>query len=561
MKTAYIIIYTYLLAFFIMACATQSSPTGGERDEEPPKLISSIPINQELNYTGKKIELVFDELIAINNVNKELIITPRIEQDYEVKYKKNHVLISFENPLDSNTTYTFTFRESIKDLNEGNVPENLNLAFSTGDYLDSLSITGMVYDLFTNQKRKDISVALYSIKDTMNVFDDPPLYITKTDTEGNYYLNNVKNGRYRIYAFDDKNNNLSLQTDNEKYGFREEIIKLDSNKYNIDMSLFYLNIDTMKLQSARTSGHYFHIKYNKYITEYTIQSLDTNIIIHNSLLDDHKEIRIYNTSIIKDSIPVVTIVKDSLLETSRDTVYIKFEETKREKEKYSLKITSENINYLKPEIKGKIEFNKPSTFYNPDSLFLFVDSLSSVNITNENLKWNKNFTEVTIYKEVNKEIFEPKLTGDTTKKGKEVFTQIKPKIYIGKGAFQSIERDTSIYKSTSIKKEISDENTGIIKIKINNKDINYILQLLNKNNEILKTINKSNNTDITFNKLIAGEYKIRILIDSNNNGKWEVGNIKKNMPPERIIYYISEEGNETITVRANWEIGPLNINF
>jgi len=562
MKSYFLYIYI-TISIFSISCANQSSPTGGERDEDPPILLSSVPEDKQLNYTQKTIELEFDELIALNNINKELIITPRIEQEYEVKYKKDRVIIEFDEALDTNTTYTFTFRDGIKDLNEGNFPENLSIAFSTGNYLDSLFIEGEVYDLYTNKKMKDISIALYHANDTMDIFNDPPLYLTKTNKMGKYLIDNVKEGQYKVYAFNDKNDNLTLQTSSESYGYLTNNVSLDSSIENLEIPIFYLNVDSIKLQSARTSGQYFVLKYNKYITNYSANTLDSSINVHESLTSENKEIKFYNTFESIDSIAVLITVSDSLQQTRKDTVYIKFKETKREKDKYNINITSENIDLVKPILHAKIKLNKPSKYGNTDSLYLFIDSLTTIKFEDNDLMWNENFTELQINKTLEKELLEPKQTGDTTSNGDEKITKVNPSLIIGEGAFLSVEYDTCKSIVSRIKQRKTNSDTGIIKIEVTGDTSPYVIQILNKKNELVVEQNskQSINNIYTFDNLKAGEYRIRAMIDKNNNGIWELGNILNNTSPEPIYFYISEEGKETITLRSNWEIGPLKFQF
>jgi len=57
-----------------------------------------------------------------------------------------------------------------------------------------------------------------------------------------------------------------------------------------------------------------------------------------------------------------------------------------------------------------------------------------------------------------------------------------------------------------------------------------------------------------------GTYKVRLLIDSNNNGKWEPGNILTNTPPEPILYYTSDQNTTELILRANWELIDIDFN-
>ena len=553
---------TYIIvSIVIVSCGTPSAPTGGLRDERPPMLLSTIPQANSLNYGGTEIQLEFDEWVNLNNITKELIITPRINSKFEAKYKKNKVYIKLEQPLDSNTTYTFNFRNGIKDLTEGNVPENLKLTFSTGSYLDSLTIFGTASNLYTNKTTRDISISLYAVNDTMNVFDDPPLYLTKTNEEGEFLLENLKQGDYLLYAFQDNNKNLSLQTSSEAYAFYADTIKLDSIYKPIHLSLFNLNMDTLKLQNARASGPYFVLKYNKHITQYNVETIDTTKVIYSSVAEEGKGIQFYNTlDNITDSIQVITKAIDSVNYARVDTLFIKFQETKREKDKYSFQVTTQDLQPNNPILDVDIKFNKPSNFLTTDSIFLYIDSLTIRPIDSIDYSWNHNKTQLDLIDTFSSELLQPKplIINDTSANPK--MTAPRPQLYLGKGAFHSVEND-STKQSTSILKISNIKDAGIIKVNTNTNYHNYKLQLLDKNNKTVVELPSNQSHSYSFKNLKAGDYKIRALVDLNNNGLWDLGNIYLLSPAEPAFFYKSAEGNELITLRANWELGPLNFQF
>ena len=173
-----------LILILLLGCARQVPLNGGLKDLQPPQVISSTPADQALNFQGQKIILEFDEYVRQENLLNQLIITPRINGTYKTKVNKNVVTLDFEQPFDSATTYTLNFREGIKDITEGNVPPNMTFVFSTGTYLDSVSISGSVRDLLTQEMLEDITISLYNPDDTINVFNGTPQYLTKTNTEG-----------------------------------------------------------------------------------------------------------------------------------------------------------------------------------------------------------------------------------------------------------------------------------------------------------------------------------------------------------------------------------------
>jgi hypothetical protein len=168
----------------LYACASRSTPTGGPKDEEPPVALSFNPPNGTLNYSGNEIIMEFNERVDVSNLKTELIITPNLEMEIEHVVKKNTVIIQFQDTFPSNTTISLNFRNSIVDVTEKNPAENLTLAFSTGNYIDSLKLSASITDLFLNEPREGFTVGLYGAEDTINLFNGPPQYLLNSSKNG-----------------------------------------------------------------------------------------------------------------------------------------------------------------------------------------------------------------------------------------------------------------------------------------------------------------------------------------------------------------------------------------
>ena len=121
-----------LLLVVIYSCANIGSPNGGPYDEDPPKFVSSTPVPNQVNYKGKKIEILFDELIQIDKPSENVIITPPQMELPIIRSAGKKAVIELKDTLKENTTYTIDFTNSIADNNEKNVYENFSFAFSTG---------------------------------------------------------------------------------------------------------------------------------------------------------------------------------------------------------------------------------------------------------------------------------------------------------------------------------------------------------------------------------------------------------------------------------------------
>ncbi|MBL3654535.1 Ig-like domain-containing domain [Fulvivirga sediminis] len=572
MKAINLFILT-LITLCVWSCANQTSPTGGPKDEEPPQLISSDPEQGELNFKGDKIILEFNEFIKTDNPKEQIIITPRLDQEYTFKYRKNRVIIEFDEPLKDSTTYSLNFREGIKDITEGNPTDNLVLAFSTGSYLDSLTVSGNISDLMTNKPAKDITVSLYDSQDTLDVFNGPPIYLTKTDEEGNYQFNNIKNGLYKIYAINDKNKNLMLDSKTEAHGFRSALIPLDTSLTEINMPIQSMDVRPFELQSARQSGTTFNIKYNKYIDEYTIVRADsTGSIFSNISASDPNTIELYN-NFSQDSLEVIVTATDTTDSTIINNVYAKFEETNRRPSEFKAENQLEPILSINPKFKSTFNFTKPIAQVNNDSIFIFLDSAHIVFLQEENFTWNKHRTELEINYSIDPELFQVEDTknvtasdlyskqsgtmqSDSSKKEKQ--PDPRPFFRSAQGTFISIENDSSSNVQANLSFNKPDQLATVI-VKIETEATSFIVQLLDTQNKVLQE--RANEKNFEFKYVKPGDHKIRVLVDSNKNGIWEAGNITKDDEPEPVIFYKSSEDKEEFPLRANWVYGPCEVSF
>lgn len=554
-----------IILYLMYSCANQTAPTGGPKDEDPPILLSSNPQNSSLNFDEEIIELEFNEYVKLNNPNEQIIISPRVDQEYEVKLRKTKVLIEFEQSLSPNTTYTINFREAIQDITESNSPPDLKLSFSTGAYLDSLSISGSVTELLTDKVLKDYSILLYDIEDTTTVFDSPPLYFSKTNNEGFYQLENLRPGGFLIYAIEDKNKNLYLDMKSESYGFMRDTIWLDTAITNLNLSAQYLNAERLELNSDRQNGTIYELKYNKHITNYeAIYQIDSLGTAYTSFLDETRTtINIYQSFSELDSALLLLNLTDSLNNVSSDSVYVKFEETIREPSELKQNIVLEKIFPTDRIFTSQIEFNKPIISFNFDSIYLYLDSLNIIPIDTANYltpnalrtKYNIQYTIDTKLFEEDKTSSKPAAQLDSTKK---IRKEKEPHLYLGRGAFISIENDSSYQEQPKLKFD-KIENYGLMLIEVVTTQPSYIVQLLDNNYNIIQSIENLKN--FNFEKVKPGDYYIRTLIDTNQNQIWDPGDIIQDIEPEPIVYYKSEDGNPVLTIRANWELGPIKLQF
>lgn len=535
----------YIIPFLLLGvwanCANIQSPTGGPKDKTPPHLLSSIPTKNQTRYKGTTILLAFDETVKLNSPKEEIIISPSPGKDIEFQVKNNKVFITPKTPWKDSTTYSILFRDGIQDITESNSPPDLKLAFSTGPTIDSLILAGQVFDLQRGAPKEKITVAIYS-QDTFDIFTHTPSYFTKTDKRGNFQLENIRPGQYWIYAFDDKNKNLKVESRSEMFGYRLAPINLNQNIDTLSIPLVQLDTRPLKITSIRNTGAITRIKLNKGVVDY---SLTAEKDLVSAFGDNLSEINIW-TPDAGDSLKVVLDAKDSLDENADSTFYIKRTDTKPLTEKFTATLGAASISPETGKFSTVIAFTKPVQKLVMDSLFLKVDTTARFTFTNEELVYQPKQKQYIVTKELGRKMF-----------GADANPSI---VLMMKKAFAiSIDGDTSKAISQQVVIYWPEEN-GIVSVQANTKRKNFILQLLEKSSHrvIQQTIN---NPKLTAKNIPPGDYRIRVIIDTNGNGKWDPGNIRKGTEPETIIFYQAPDGSGQFPVRANWEVGPLQFSF
>ena len=573
--------YLHILSAIVVTslmtqCAKVTTPSGGTKDTIPPLLIKSWPENRQLNFNENTIELSFDEAIQVNNPREQILITPTIGKKFELEARKNRAILKLnaEPSLLENTTYTIAFRDAIQDLTERNPAVNLKLAFSTGNYIDSLSIQGKVYDLFKGDPVKNFVVAVAPYHDTLNIFKHSAQWITLTNDKGVYSIENLKAGTYLIYAFEDANKNLVVDSRSERHGFKATPIQLDSSITGIDIPVINLDTRDLKLISAKPIGRYVNIRTTKGLATYSLKHADPDSAMV-SLSEDPSTIRVYNTFPDKDSLMVHFTAKDSIDNRLDTLFYIKFEKRSTGTENFTLKIDPCDYYQNRTNLQAIIKFNKPVTNYLYDSVHIQLDSVNYVRFTSADFTWSTDHTQLILTKKLSKEIDftrsplarppgQPIQERPVRRPSPGERPPVEPKtdqpeksynqLAFPTGTFISVENDTSTSTSSAIR-TLTPESTGVIIVEAQTTK-SILIQLTTKSGEVVAS---STQPKARFDNLNPGDYFIRVVTDSNSNGKWDAGNFFLKKEPEPILYYRNEAGQNAVNIKANWELGPLLI--
>ncbi|WP_301392283.1 Ig-like domain-containing protein [uncultured Duncaniella sp.] len=192
-------------AAVMVACANMGRPEGGPRDELPPVYVRSNPAMGQLNFNGNKITVDFDENIQLDDAMNKIVVSPAQRNTPAISSNGRRVTIELRDTIMPNTTYTIDFADAVKDLNEGNVLDGFAMDFATGDTIDTLRISEMVFEARTLEPAQGMLVGVYSNTSDTAISTLPFERITKTNQLGQFTLRNLKAGSYRVYALNDIN--------------------------------------------------------------------------------------------------------------------------------------------------------------------------------------------------------------------------------------------------------------------------------------------------------------------------------------------------------------------
>lgn len=592
-KAALYIIGLALSLTLAYSCASIGNPSGGPRDEDPPRFLTSTPLQGAVEVTPSKVTLTFDELVALKDAFSKVVVSPPGAQVPRVSSQGRRVNVEFRDTLLPNTTYTIDFGDAIVDNNEGNRLENFIYTFSTGPVLDTLMVSGMVLDAEDLSPSAGIYVGLHSnLADsafTRTRFER----IAKTDENGKFVIGGLAPGRYRIYALDDRDNDLAWSSPDETLAFTETIIEPTAEKAIATDTIFNLltgEVDSIvKRERTRFLPNNILLRpYNtgykqQYITKYErVDSTRINLIFNaaadsmprvdivlpdgvavkageaavteRSLTNDTLSFWLKDRDIIAtdtlrlavryfraDSAYNMVAVDDTLrLLTQRPAV----KEKKADKQK---KETTDTVEAPVPTVTIKTVTSKPEV--SDPILFEFPVPMESFNREMVHIE----FKEDTLWKplpdfdvgKIQIDSLNPRRMKIEHPWTYETQYQLTIDSLAGKSIY-GLYTDDLKYEFTIR----PDSEYGSIRLNLSNfgnDSVPRFVNLLDPNGKPLRT-EILKDKSVTFRYLLPGKYNARVVEDLNGNGQWDPGIFELGLGPDVSYYY-----PETIELKANWD--------
>ncbi|MBU8892947.1 MAG: Ig-like domain-containing protein [Bacteroidales bacterium] len=592
------VIYLMFFATILYGCAKIVAPTGGPKDKEHPLIVESDPPFNSVNFESDQINITFNEFIQLKDLNNNLIISPPVEKKPIVRVKGKTLNIKFEEDLEDSTTYNINFGNSVQDYNEGNPIENFQYVLSTDTYIDSLSAEGTVLNAFSLKPEEGVFVMLYTSFEDSVPFQQVPKYLSKTNKEGFFRINNISHSNYKLFCVRDFNRNYLFDLPNEEIAFTDSLLSFDlitktetdtifksdtlsENKTSLMIdsinSVLNREVDTI---ITRTRSFYPVHNYIfrlfmedsdvQYLANYKRESKQKIEILLNKSAKDSIVLSLVDTTInnswflreaSSDLDSVIYWLTDTALYNAEnllttfsyykedsnlvfqwvtDTIKFRyFEPTKRkreEDEKVFLKYSLNVKNRATLDLNNKINFSfeTPVGHIDTAAIKLFAKV--------DSLEFSIDYSLTSDSLKMRKINMDVDWSEDTVYR-----LEIYP------GAFTDIyelSNDTSIIEIKTQKRDFY----GKILADITGTDSSFqvICQLVvpgKEGEKIIKETTINSDQIVEFDYLPPKEFIFKVILDTNFNNKWDTGEYLKNIQPEEVLYHI-----EKIKVRSNWDI-------
>ena len=632
-----------VLSAIIVSCANMDSRfiDGGWYDEDPPKVVSASPADKAINVKAKKISIVFDEYIKIENATENVIVSPPQIEPAEIKSTGKKIVVTLKDTLKENTTYTVDFSDAITDNNEGNPLGNYTYSFSTGDVIDTLQVGGYVLDAQTLEPIQGILVGLYeadddtaaadlantptlpdslagnadslsAMIDSINVvpFDStflkkPFLRVARTDGNGHYVVKGVKEGKYKVYALKDQDNNFMLTPNSgETMAFYDEVVSpsvfddwrqdttmLDSlriksiervqyrhfipdkvmlmafNELQTDRAyLKYERVDAEKITLFFSYGDSllpeikglnfnsedaFFIEKNEKQDTITYWLRDT-MLVNQDTLDVEMTYRMTDTLgvLVSQTDTLQFLAKTSYEKRQKERMKV-FE--KWEKQQQKNKKRGEHYDSIMPPDPLKFDIQLPPNMAPDKNITLsFKTPLASIDSTKIHLYIKRDSTWYNAEWDLREK-------PNTNVRTYELLAEWQP------DCEYSFEVDSACF--VDMYGLVSDKTKKGLKVKSLNdfgtfevtlpglEGKNVIVQLLENGEKIYKELTTTTGK-AKFYYVQEKKYFMRAIVDTNGNGVWDTGNFSEMLQPEQVYYYPKE-----INCRAKWNITEVwNVN-
>ena len=592
------------LLLMLSACARMGNPDGGWFDEQPPRVVGSMPKEQSIGIGNKKITIFFDEYIKLDNPSEKVVISPPQLEQADIRTQGKRITVELKDSLKPNTTYTVDFSDAISDNNEGNPMGNYTFTFSTGDHIDTLEVGGTVLEAENLEPIKGILVGLYDIGDGSSEFSAtdtllrsaPMQRVSRTDSRGRFHVKGVAPGRYRVFALQDVDANYVWNAKSEKVAFlhtvvvptskpdvRQDTLWRDSLHIADIVQTGYTHFlpddlvlraftekqtDRYYIKSERTEANNFKIYFSygheklprirpldfdstsTIIVEPTVNQdtitywlADTALVNRDTLTVEMNYFANDTTGVLREHTDTLTLLSKQPYSRRLKQQQEAFEKWQKQQERRRKRGQPVQESMPAPDL--KMEYMVPSGL-DPDHNLAFKSPTPLV---------KADTAAIHLYQKIDTLWYRAHyLFGEKPgyPRNYQLISEWQPgseySLEIDSAAFVDIYGTASRAYKQGFKVRSTDEYATVVITLSGMNGKNVVVELLSQSDKPVKKTAAEGGV-ATFYYVKPGTYYMRMFVDENNNGLWDTGSYTELRQPEPCYYYPGK-----LECRAKWDL-------
>ena len=589
----------------LASCANPGSgPQGGPRDTIPPVVVKESPLNGTLHFAAKRIEVQFDEYIQLADIQKNVLISPPQQQPPEVKAIGKTLSVVFAEPLKDSTTYTIDFGAAICDYNEKTPLYDYVYAFSTGDVIDSMAISGWIYDAETLDPISGVLVGIHSNHADSALSTIPFSRVTRSDEEGGFTIYNMRAGAYRLFALDDISRDYLYQP-GEALAYADSLVIPYVEQHEVQDTIWR---DTLGIDLA-TKDTLFTRQVDSVVSEMRNFFLPDTLVLWYFKEDKQRHYfkGVYREephaftlifSAAQDTMPVIRALSPAQCDTVPDSLAM--DSSWVDWKPYSLlqvNATNDTITYWLTDSLaiGQDSIYFEMTYLVSDSLYNLVPQTDTVLAVYRRPRMSEKAWESQQRKKRERKLeiksnasskfeiydtirltapfpldsvkaehihfshkvdttFQPMtftlLTSDSLLQMVRLVAQMEPaesyRLIIDSAALYDIYGKCNDSTGYTLKLKSLEDYSSLM-VKMTHFDARARIQVLNEKDVVVRELS-AKEEGTKFEYLTPTTYYLRLYIDLNGDGKWTTGDWLTKRQPEPVYYYPSK-----LKLRANWD--------
>lgn len=593
-KSRSYIVVMMAVGLILYGCANRGiGPQGGPKDVQPPTVLKETPENGTLNFNAKRIEIQFDEYVTLDDVSKNVLISPPQQYPPEIKAVGKRVRIEFKEPLKDSTTYTIDFGEALRDNNERNPLSDYHYSFSTGDYIDTLELYGTMINAEDLNPISGVIVGYHSnLNDT--AFERKPFdRIGKTNKEGEFSIKNIPPGTYRLWGLNDVSRDYCYQP-GEGLALVDSLITPYIH-IEVEHDTIYLKdtlaADSTLIPDSITTVEYYYYEPSDLLLRFFYED-KKSLYFQRAVREKAHYFALY-FSAPQDSLPKLTAMRPESDSLGTDTTWVDFTRymlLQQNKTRDTLIYWLTDSQAIRMDtLRFEIQYQKTDSIYQLESAIDTLQVIYRAPRMSEKARANQR----------KKEERTPMQLSSNAKSGFEVYDTLQLifptpmanliadslhlerkqdslwlktpftlreadsahlrmqllfdmqpgeeyRLSVDTGAVTDIYGKMNDKKSFSLKVKKTEEY-ATLKVQLQDWDERAVIQLLDEQDKPVRSL-RAQQGGTLFTHLAPKTYYLRLFIDLDGNGKWTTGDYMLHRQPEEVYYF-----QRKLTLKANWD--------